>query len=208
LRRRFFPVGPVVLSKVTVSTRTGGVIGTLSRSVADSLGGTACVGRGTSSSSSLRMSAGHIVLQSGMSARGCGWLLPSRGESARTLGLSGRMGVGGSELVSGEFPGVGSGVCAGVGSGVGAGVFTRVGSGVGSTIWDIVVINCSRALLWLLDWGMSGERGSRFCSAWAMSRRLAKIMSVDELLGITTFVGNHVTVSHTRTSRISQIQIR
>jgi hypothetical protein len=47
LRRRFFPVGPVVLSKVTASTRTGGVIGTLSRSAADSLGGMACVGHGT-----------------------------------------------------------------------------------------------------------------------------------------------------------------
>jgi hypothetical protein len=57
------------------------------------------------------------------------------------------MGVGGSEVVSGEFPGVGSGICAGVGSGVlgadvGAGGFTGVGSGVGSTIvLDIVVIN-------------------------------------------------------------------
>jgi hypothetical protein len=61
------------------------------------------------------------------------------------------MGVDGSELVSGEFPGVGSGVCAGVGSGVGAGGFTVVGSGVGSTLLDIVVINCSRILLWLLD---------------------------------------------------------
>jgi hypothetical protein len=112
---RFFPVGPVVLSKVTASTRTGGVIGTLSRSAADSLGGTSYVVRGTSSSSSLRMSAGHVVLQSGTSARGRGWLLPSRGESDGTLGTAGRMGVGGSALVSGEFPGVGSGVGAGVG---------------------------------------------------------------------------------------------
>jgi hypothetical protein len=39
-RRRFFPVGPVALSKVTESSKTGGVIGTLSRSAADSLGGT------------------------------------------------------------------------------------------------------------------------------------------------------------------------
>jgi hypothetical protein len=55
---------------------------------------------------------------------------------------------------------------------------------------------------------MSGEHGFGFCSAWAMSCRLDKIMSVDELLGIATFVGNHVTVSHTHTSRVSQIQIR
>jgi hypothetical protein len=57
LRRRFFPVGPVVLSKVTASIRTGGVIGTLSRLAADSLGGMACVGHGTSSLSSSRISA-------------------------------------------------------------------------------------------------------------------------------------------------------
>jgi hypothetical protein len=82
-------------------------------------------------------------------------------------------------------------------------VDSLIGSGVGSTILDNVVINCSRALLWLSDWGMNGDRGSGFCSAWAMSRRLAKIMSVDELLGIATFVGNHATVSHTRTSRVS-----
>jgi hypothetical protein len=49
---------------------------------------------------------------------------------------------------------------------------------------DNVVINCSRALLWLSDWGMSKDRGSGFRSAWAMLRRLAKIMSVDKLLGI------------------------
>jgi hypothetical protein len=93
-----------------------------------------------------------------------------------------------------------------VGARVGVRGFAGVGSGVGSTILDNVVINCLRALLWLSDWGMRGERGSGFWRAWAISRRLAKIMSVEELLGMATLVGNHVTVSHKRMPRVSQIQ--
>jgi hypothetical protein len=55
-------------------------------------------------------------------------------------------------------------------------------------------------------WGARGDLGDGLFRAWRMSCRQLRMMSVDELLGNLTLLGNHVRVSMIRRARVPQIQ--
>ena len=62
------------------------------------------------------------------------------------------------------------------------------------------------AATWLSVSGSSGEPGEGLVSAARMSVMPARIKSLEEAIGMVTFVGNHVMVSQVRVARVSQIQ--
>lgn len=64
-----------------------------------------------------------------------------------------------------------------------------------------------RTLLWVSVSGASGDCGDGCWRATTISLRQAIIVAVEELSGMVTLVGYHVTVSQMRIARVSQIQI-
>jgi hypothetical protein len=108
--------------------------------------------------------------------------------------------------------------------GAGGVQFTPRGSGVATPRWAgglssmgtwrggavMLVSNVIRsrsALDWVSVRGAKAEAGAGFCNACAISLRQAMMISVEELAGIRTFVGYHVSVSQIRSARVSVIQM-
>jgi hypothetical protein len=145
------------------------------------------------------------------------------------FGISSGVGAG---VCIGIFSGVGSGIFSEAGSGVGAGVgsvgsrgstlrggaFGALGLGVStlsggpatdSVGWGVMLVSrvttSRRAWVCVSVQGAIGVRGDGFWSALTMSHRLAMMVSVLELAGIGTWVGNHVSVSQMRVAQISHI---
>ena len=115
------------------------------------------------------------------------------------------MAGGGPEVVA-----CGSGVGtlrSGAGSGWAIGVG---GAGVSSSVTMLVKVSvsCCRASLRESVVGAIGERGLGRRRALAISRRDAMMMSLLELSGMVTVVGNQDTVSQMRGDLVSWIQMR
>lgn len=96
----------------------------------------------------------------------------------------------------------------------GAGELLSAGSAFdGVVVWVGVarpvktVVSCLRLCTWLSVSGAKGEPGEGLLSARRMSRMPARIRSLDDASGIVSFLGNHDTVSHTRSVLVSQTQI-
>ena len=77
----------------------------------------------------------------------------------------------------------------------------------GMTAVKVSMSDCS-ATLCVGKMGATGERVDEFCKAYAMSWRLVMMVSLDELVGRLTLVGNQETVSHIRMARVVHIQTR
>jgi hypothetical protein len=69
------------------------------------------------------------------------------------------------------------------------------------------LIKLRRAVVWVSLCGASGEFGEDWANVCTMSCKLERIMLLEALSGIHTFVGNHVTVSQICLALISHIQI-
>jgi hypothetical protein len=96
---------------------------------------------------------------------------------------------------------------------VGAGELLSAGSAFACVVvWVGVarpvktVVSCLRLCTWLSVSGAKGEPGEGLLSARRMSRMPARIRSLDDASGIVSFLGNHDTVSHTRSVLVSQTQ--
>jgi hypothetical protein len=64
-----------------------------------------------------------------------------------------------------------------------------------------------RAWCWLASRGMNGEAGEGFWRAYTKSRAAARARS-EEAVGMGILLGNHASVSATRSAHVSVIQTR
>jgi hypothetical protein len=64
-----------------------------------------------------------------------------------------------------------------------------------------------KAVTWLSVMGAKDEAGDGCRRAVVMSYRAARIRSLEDAMGMVTFVGNHDMVSEIRPARVSSIQI-
>ena len=99
------------------------------------------------------------------------------------------------------------GTLSGGGAGPGAGG-NEARRGVCGTNVTNVSMSCCNAALWVGEMGSTGERGMGCANAWAISCKLVRIRSAEELVGMATLEGNQDTVSHMRVARVSHIQMR
>jgi hypothetical protein len=90
---------------------------------------------------------------------------------------------------------------------LGAASVLVVGVGASGGGWLTLVSSwvISRStLLWVSVSGVSGDCGDGFWRATTISLRQAIMVAVEELSGMATLVGYHVTVSQRRMARVSQ----
>jgi hypothetical protein len=73
--------------------------------------------------------------------------------------------------------------------------------------WKLLA-SCLRALCWFLLTGASGPAGEGFWRAWIRSFAAAVAALVDDAVGITTLVGNQMTVSVIHSAVVSRIHMR
>ena len=187
LLRRRRPRGPVLLSYVAGGSGAGSRLGEL-----------VC---GSEESGTLRADAGVLGIV-GAGGLGLAW-----------TGLVGIAGAGGLGLVWVGLLGIiGTGE-AGLGTlRAGAGGLGGTGtgsSGEGTSVARPVskVVRSLRTATWLSAMGARGEPTEGLAIALVMSVSPARMRSLDEAMGMVTFVGNQEIVSQMRSARVSQIQI-
>jgi len=66
-----------------------------------------------------------------------------------------------------------------------------------------MIVNCLSVALWLLLSGTNDELADGFCSAVVMSVILASSRSMEDAVGMGTFVGNQGNMSHIHCAHVS-----
>jgi len=85
-----------------------------------------------------------------------------------------------------------------------AGLFCA-GGALGLMVPCRMVMSCWRAALWLLLSGANGELADGLCNVVVTSAIPTSSRSREDVMGMGTFVGNHVSVSHIHCAHVSVI---